>query len=110
MAIRKIEKIICSAIWYKHLPDTIYSPVNIDQGMVVCGHRHGNIIEIVKRLSELRTVTYALDATGEFIQGFLTNTNRFVDRKEGWDIAEKANQINDRVRGSDRTLYSEDIY
>jgi hypothetical protein len=46
---------------------------------------------------------------GESIQGFLTNTNRFVGREEGFNIAESANQLNDRSRWG-RTLYSEDLY
>jgi len=47
---------------------------------------------------------------GEEVQGFLTNKNRFVDREEGYDIAELANQLNDRSRGGSRALYSEDLY
>jgi hypothetical protein len=33
-----------------------------------------------------------------------------VDREEGYNIAESANQLNDRPRGGGRTLYSEDLY
>ena len=37
---------------------------------------------------------------------FLTNTNRFVDRYEGFEIAEAQNQLNNIPRAS-RTLYSD---
>ena len=104
------EQILCAAIWYKELPTQRLLPKNIDKGIVVCGHRHGHCIDIMKMLSGLRTVTFSPDGVGEHEQGFLTNTNRFVDREEAYIIAEKANQINDRVRGSAGTLYSEDLY
>ena len=103
------EKIICSAIWYKELSTQNFLPKNITQGIVVCGLRHGHCIDIVKTLSGLRTVKISPDGVGENIQGFLTNTNRFVNRKEAFDIAEKQNQLNDRPKNG-RTLYSEDLY
>jgi hypothetical protein len=42
-------------------------------------------------------------------QGFVTSTGRFVDRKEGLAIAKAANQIV-KKHGSNRELYSEDLY
>jgi len=46
---------------------------------------------------------------GQIIQGFLTSTNRFVDRMEALEIARNANQLNDReVHGG--KLYSENLY
>lgn len=104
-----MELIICSAIWYKDLPTQRLLPINVDKGIVVCGHRHAHCIDIVKMLSGLRSVMNGNDSVGETIQGFLTNENRFVDRYEGFDIAEAQNQLNDRPRAG-RTLYSEDLY
>ncbi len=104
-----MELIICSAIWYKDLPSQRFLPINIEKGIVVCGHRHSHCIDIVKSLSGLRSVQNGENSVGETIQGFLTNTNRFVDRYEGFDIAEAKNQLNDRPRYG-RTLYSEDLY
>ncbi len=102
------EKILCAAIWYKDLETQTFLPKNIEKGIVVCGHRHGHCIDIVKMLSGLRTVQIAPDGVGESIQGFLTNTNRFVDRKEAWKIAVDADQIvNQSTIG---TLYSEHLY
>lgn len=43
-------------------------------------------------------------------QGFITNKNRFVSRKEAWVIAENAGQI---IRNKDQnvgTLFSEHLY
>jgi hypothetical protein len=40
------------------------------------------------------------------IQGFLTNTDRFVDRKEAAQIALDSGQIKEEVK----KLFSEDLY
>ena len=101
---------MCSAIWYKDLPSQRLLPKNIEKGIVVCGHRHGHCIDIMKMLSGLRTVEIAIDGVGKTIQGFLTNTNRFVDRKEAYNVAKRQNQLNDRIRGNTGILYSEDLY
>jgi len=109
-----MERIICSAIWYKELPRTIdargFQPINTDSGIVVCGLRHGNCIATVKELSNLRTVKLAPDGVGESVQGFLTNLNRFVDRTEARQIALTAGQIDDNNTQSKIKLYSEDLY
>ena len=42
-------------------------------------------------------------------QGFVTNKGRFVDRKEGWVIAEAAGQIK-RTTGNKGQLFSEDMW
>jgi len=103
------EQIICSAIWYKSQPTAKLMPININCGIVLCGHRHPHIIYQMLALTGLRTVQFGDNAAGDHEQGFLTNLNRFVDRKEAWIIAEQANQIIN-VSGGKGTLYSEDIY
>ena len=110
---KKKEYIICAAIWYKDIPlqkviDGVL-PKNCDRGLVVLGHRHGQCMWTMSSLTGLRSVTNAEDGVGEYEQGFLTNKNRFVDREEGFDIAESSNQLNERARWG-RTLYSEDLY
>lgn len=103
-----MERIYSAAIWYKDLPTAKYLPTNVDKGVVVEGHRHADIIRTVVNLIGKRTCTNGEDCTGESIQGFVTNKNRFVDRYEAMVIAKKANQII-----SDTTfpeLYSEDLY
>jgi hypothetical protein len=106
----KHEYILCAAIWYKDIPLKKQipgvRPKNINRGLVVLGHRHGQCIWTTACLTGLRTVTYAEDATGKHIQGFLTNKNRFVSRALGAKIAFKAGQINEKIE----TLYSEDLY
>jgi len=102
------EIIICSAVWYKDLPTMVHLPKNIDVGTVVCGHRHHNCIHTVFTLCKLRSVTFAEDAAGEDVQGFLTNTNRFVDRYDGMEIAIACGQVGEEKTGKE--LYSEDLY
>jgi hypothetical protein len=110
---RKKEYILCAAIWYKDIPlkkdIPQVLPKNCDRGLVVLGHRHGQCMWTMSSLTGLRSVTNAEDGVGDHEQGFLTNTNRFVDREEGFDIAESSNQLNERPRWG-RTLYSEDLY
>jgi hypothetical protein len=46
-------------------------------------------------------------------QGFVTNRGRYVDRQEGWKIAEAAGQIIARCGGDTTdggTLYSENVW
>jgi hypothetical protein len=100
------EKIICSAIWYKELPTPVYGPANVDKGIVFCGHRHPHCLYQMVAITGKRSVT---SEVGEIIQGFLTNTNRFVDREEGAKIALASGQIK-KLKYNRTTLYSEDLY
>lgn len=108
------ERIYCAAIWYKDLiskfPLGVRNPENIDKGVVVLGHRHGDIIINLANLKGLRSVENGENSVGEYVQGFVTNKNRFVDRKEGAEIALKANQIINMDTFNPNQLYSEDIY
>lgn len=105
------ERIICSAIWYKELslkkelPTYSYLPKNLTHGVVFCGHRHSQCIYTKCAVTGLRDAE-----SGEYIQGFLTSNNRFVDRKEALEIALYQNQVLDvsKIRGN--RLYSEDLY
>lgn len=106
----KEEYILCAAIWYKDIPlKKIINgvlPKNCDRGLVITGHRHGQCMWVMSSLTGLRSVESGEDSVGTYIQGFLTNTNRFVDRKEGAMIAMIAGQVKDQKI----TLYSEDLY
>ena len=107
----KSEYITCSAIWYKDLPNQIYPPKNIDKGIVVCGHRHSNCIDIMVSLGKLRTVQFGPDSVGETVQGFLTSKNRFVDRLEALEIALAMEQVKqDDLYNPIIGLFSEDLY
>ena len=106
----KQEYILCAAIWCKEIPlkkdIPQVLPINCDKGIVVTGHRHGQCIWTIGCLTGLRAVTFAEDGIGENVQGFLTSKNRFVNRKEGGEIAFAAKQTTELKT----TLYSEDLY
>ena len=116
----KGEYIACSAIYYPH--DVVYNaqPKNIESGFVSLGHRHFNCREqLVHRFypnweSEFTKPTeeqVRVKVLRSEIQGFLTNTNRFVDREEALSIALNADQIlENREHGLTDELFSEDIY
>jgi len=104
------ETIICSAIWYKDvvskvndLPLRHYLPKNIETGVVFCGHRHPHCMYTMMVVTGLASKPSGI---GREVQGFLTNHNRFVDRKEGAKIhVDNGGQLH---YGS--ILYSEDLY
>ncbi len=99
----KNENILCAAIWYKEInPRAYHRPINTPGGVVLCGHRHPHIISQVKSL--LDKPHYKL---GKYVNGFLTNKNRFVDRKE----AAKIWLLNgNKLNYNDELLFSEDLY
>lgn len=104
----KQEYICCAAVWYKEIPlvkkfDANVNPINVDRGLVFCGHRHPHCIYTKCSITGLRDAE-----SGENEQGFLTSKNRFVDREEGMKIAVAANQVSEDI--SHRQLFSEDLY
>jgi len=105
-----MEKIICSAVWFKDLSLKkedwdigLMRPINCDKGIVFCGHRHHQCIYQMVAMTGLRQCE-----VGEDIQGFLTNKNRFVDRFEGAKIFLNESPYNKLNFGN--KLYSEDLY
>lgn len=105
------EYILCAAIWYKDLPTQRLLPKNVDKGIVVCGHRHGHCIDIMRSLGTLRSVTFGPDSVGENEQGFLTSKNRFVERIEAGEIAVRQGQVqSDLLINPLIGLFSEDLY
>jgi len=119
------EYILCAAIHFRDGKQYLHQPINIETGFVVCGRRHHNCYTTLMVLSEDMTLS---DKTALFderdIQGFITNKDRFVDRKEGWEIALAAEQVKPRVydnsidviftdplpKNSKMILISEDLY
>jgi len=109
------EIILCSAIWYKDIPIKKYHkdnvlPVNCDRGLVFCGFRHCHCLYTMVSVTGIRSV---MTEIGEYVQGFLTNKNRFVDRKEAYEIAFRENQIigpNKGYSSNEVGLTSEDLY
>jgi len=105
-----VERILCAAIWYKDfslenndIPSDLMRPYNCDCGVVFSGHRHPHCMYQAVAITGKRQFEL-----GEEVQGFLTNLNRFVDRKEGAKIAIDNKQID--VLNHGKQLYSEDLY
>lgn len=91
------EFIICAAIRHE------------DTGKIYYGHRHNHCIDASN--GELSwTLNRQEISKIKRTQGYITNKNRFVDRKEALQIALANNQVIDikQIRGNE--LYSEDLY
>lgn len=106
------EYILCSAVWFKdYTAESFISevvkeqsrPVNTEKGVVICGFRHLQCLRTFTHMTGKRAVE---SVVGKSTQVFLTNTNRFVDRTEGGEIAFKAGQ----TEILKTTLYSEDLW
>ena len=104
--------IICSAIWFNDSKEHNHQPKNIKSGFVIPGRRHHNCYasfqSIGKSLDCDKTliVKKGVSLEERETQGFLTNTDVFVDRKEGGEIAYKAGQTQILLT----RLFSEDLY
>ncbi len=98
------EYIMCAAVHYMDDKEHVHQPINVTSGYVVCGHRHHNIHPLVHYLLGSRPNQDGILCT--YISGFLTSKNRFVDRIEGRDIANKSGQC-DKKEG---ILFSEDVW
>lgn len=66
-------------------------------------NRHHNVIRYVRELG------YDGDVSGDR-QGFVTDTNRFVGRREAWTIADAAGQIERLPGGVEGLLFSENVW
>ena len=95
------EYIICSAIYFNDGIIHHHQPFNINVGFVIGGHRHHNCFMTAYILNNNKKIIVDSE-----IQGFLTNTNTFVDRKDAAIIAFNAGQILKPIQ----KLFSEDIY
>lgn len=112
------EFILCAAIWINDGQVHKQQPENIDIGYVVCGRRHNNCYQTIASLKgDLNTYLKSLNLTDDDYrqgQGFITSTDRYVDRKEGWKIAKANNQIQFGLvasdNGDDSILISENLY
>lgn len=108
----EIEYILCAATHFTNGKGYPYQPINITEGIVLSGHRHDCIFQQWMFFS---TEIQKLDVKGRndigFIendstQGFLTNKNRFVNRREAAEIAFATGQTQKKLE----KLYSEDLY
>lgn len=92
------ETIICAAIWFPNENQPPYTVKN-KTGLVLCGHRHGHILGQYNAMGGKYTKVLS-------VQGFLTNHNNFLDRKE----AHKLFIENGGSPEFSDELYSEDLY
>lgn len=100
-----IEYIICAAIHFEDGKKHEHQPKNIESGFVVAGRRHHNCFMTVVDCRG-GDVDKELRNFKEEEQGFLTSKDRFVNRKEGGEIAYAAGQTADLRK----CLFSEDLY
>jgi len=107
------EKILCAANYYNDCQTYKNQPINISKGFVICGYRHNHVNSIIEKIYEELTnpkKNFLMDVE---VKGFLTNTNRFVNRKEAYKIAFEADQIIGPNKGCPENeigLTSEDLY
>lgn len=107
------EYILCAAV---HINDgSVHreQPANVFSGYVIAGRRHNNCYETLKIiLGKDRFEEYMTEHTGKQVMGFITNTNKFVTRAEGYKIALKVGQICERemVQESCKANFSDSSY
>lgn len=82
----------------------ICAAVKTDQGEIYRGHRHGDcFFAITRRKKKIAKTPEA--------QGFITSKNRFVNRKEGAELQNKAGIKSVWTKGKIvKMLFSEDLY
>ena len=110
------EFILCAAIWINDKQKHEEQPKGILEGFVICGRRHSNCYQ---------TITDLMGNHNDYFkklniehwrdhQGFITSSDRYVGRKEAWEIARRNNQIifggEASDMGEDSILISENLY
>ena len=113
------EKILCAAIWVDDKMKHEQQPINIKTGFVICGRRHNNCYQTIKSLQTANEkiggiISVMSDEELRSHQGFITSLDRYVTRKEGWEIAKANDQIQFGLiasdNGEDSILISENLY
>lgn len=97
------EWIICSAVHIDDGGEYPHQPRNIATGLVVCGRRHHNCF-VTLSLTSISVKQH------KCVQGFLTSTDRFVDRREAMTIARREGQLMTEDYEGNSLLFSEDLY
>lgn len=89
------EFIICSAILIRDGKIHKEQPIGVDLGFVVTGRRHGDCYKTIANVcgvNDFNDTPFALMTTAADM-GFITNTNKFLNRKQAMIVAYKANQL-----------------
>lgn len=100
------EYILCSAIHFDDGVEREHLPKNIETGIVVCGRRHHNCFMTIAYIADTTIDEIPMTKGQKKVQGFLTNTDRFVDRHEAVEIAHKVGQIKEKPK----QLFSEHLW
>jgi len=101
------EHILCAAIHYNDGKTYDDQPSNIESGIVITGRRHHNAISTLEQLMP----DHNPDLVTRENQGFITASNRYVDRKEAYQIAKKAGQLLMNLdEQTEPLLISENLY
>ena len=132
IAFEPVEYILCAAVHYDNgLKYKSHDKFGIETGFVIAGWRHPYVASVlptnpyyiknlfdkedkerIQKYEELN-VKYGWQEESltrcDTVQGFLTNTGRFVNRKEAFEIALNAGQITEDC-GYCGELFSEDLY
>jgi hypothetical protein len=88
----------------------ICSAIRIDStGKIYYGHRHNHCRDAASDELSWNMSRKEISKV-EKTEGFITNQNRFVDRKEGLIIALDNNQVLDKNEIRGNGLHSEDLY
>jgi hypothetical protein len=111
------EYILCASIHFDDGKEHAHQPKNIKTGFVVCGRRHHNCYTSLQSIGkslgydDTLIVKKGLVLESREGQGFITNLDRHVDRKEAYFIAKEAGQLLHNMHDqSNPSLISEDLY
>jgi hypothetical protein len=100
------EYVMCAAIHYDDGEDHYHQPYNIDKGVVISGWRHHNIMHSISKWMGTQQQIYEKGI--KETQGFLTNKNRFLNRKETLELVKENGQLTKPIIGG--VLTSEDLW
>jgi hypothetical protein len=101
MEIKMMHRVVCAAIWVKDGMVHPQQPKNIESGYVICGANHAACLYIRSLIPDQRLIVHE--------DGFLTNTNLFVNRIDGLHI-ERLNNPDISLHCPHIGLMSEDMY
>lgn len=100
------EFIICAAIHFLDGKNHNHQPKNVTTGFVIAGRRHHNCYLTLSIIKDDETTMKLKN-----VQGFITSTDRFVDRKEAYEIAKREGQLFSGILHDDNPiLISEELY
>jgi hypothetical protein len=108
-----MEKILCAAIWLDDGKKYNLQPVNINSGIVVAGLRHPHCKVILMSWlypnwqSDTLEEQIKNEVNNKEVQGFITSSQRFLDRKEAAKVFIASGGT---LSYHNNLLFSEDLY